>query len=92
MPQAIALPPFSDQAIGIIGVPNAPSNPPSVTDITNAMHYSRILLNSNGTWNLSYVAVCLNVYVTTAQKRVPGEDVVHSEQYKNKLLFTRDGS
>jgi hypothetical protein len=48
MLQAIPLPPFSVQAKAMIGDPNEPSNPPSVMDITNAMHYSRILLNANG--------------------------------------------
>ena len=93
MPQAIPLPPFSDQAIGIIGAPNPPSNPPSVKDITNAMHHSRILLNANGMSGISLLWCCMPLlWCHTAQKRVPDEDVVHNEQYKNKLLFTRDGS
>ena len=45
MAQAILLPPFSDQALVIIRAPNTPSNPPSMIDITNAMHYSWTLLN-----------------------------------------------
>jgi hypothetical protein len=48
MAEAIALPLFSEQAIRIIGNPNPPSNPPSVKDITKALHYSRTLLNENG--------------------------------------------
>jgi hypothetical protein len=57
MPQAIPLPPFSDQAIAIIGTPNAPSNPPSVMDITNAMHYARILLHASGMSGISLLCV-----------------------------------
>ncbi|KAF8799141.1 hypothetical protein BYT27DRAFT_7218000 [Phlegmacium glaucopus] len=47
MPEEIPLPPFTDQAIGKIGTPIAPSNLPSVADMANAMHYTQTLLNSN---------------------------------------------
>ena len=58
MPDAIPLPPFSDQAIAIIGGPNAPSNPPSMTDIMNAMHDSWTLLNVNGMSRISLL-ICV---------------------------------
>ena len=51
MPEAIVLPPFSQQTIRIIGDLVVPSNPPSVLDITKALHHSRTLLNENGTFS-----------------------------------------
>ena len=57
MLQAIPLPPFSEKAIAVIGVPNASSNPPSVADITNAIQYANILQNANGLSGISLSCV-----------------------------------
>lgn len=57
MLQAIPLPPFSDEAIAVIGTPTPPSNPPSAMDISKAMHYSRSLLNANGMSGISLLCV-----------------------------------
>ncbi|KAF8889200.1 hypothetical protein CPB84DRAFT_1455075 [Gymnopilus junonius] len=48
MPPVIALPLLSNESAKTVKLPAPPSQPPTVTDITNSLHYSQDLLVAHG--------------------------------------------